>query len=47
MPAESIEFIVSAVADRVTELCIHTYGCRVIQRLLEHCSEKQTRPILD
>lgn len=24
----------------------HPYGCRVIQRILEHCSPEQTAPIL-
>lgn len=25
----------------------HPYGCRVIQRILEHCIEEQKRPILE
>ncbi len=25
----------------------HPYGCRVIQRILEHCSAEQTAPILN
>lgn len=50
MPNDAIDFIVSAVLEQqgiVSELCIHTYGCRVIQRILENCSDRQTRPILD
>lgn len=25
----------------------HPYGCRVIQRILEHCTQEQTTPILE
>lgn len=25
----------------------HPYGCRVIQRILEHCNDDQKRPILE
>ena len=28
-------------------LSTHPYGCRVIQRILEHCNPEQTTPILD
>jgi pumilio RNA-binding family len=31
----------------VFSLSTHPYGCRVIQRVLEHCNEEQKRPILD
>lgn len=27
-------------------LSTHPYGCRVIQRILEHCTPEQTTPIL-
>ena len=50
MPHDSIDFIVLDIVDqrgKVSELCVHTYGCRVIQRILENCSERQTRLILD
>jgi len=47
MPSGTLDFIVQPVIDHVFELCVHTYGCRVIQRILEHCLEKQTRPIID
>lgn len=32
---------------QVYALSSHPYGCRVIQRILEHCSAEQTRVILD
>jgi pumilio RNA-binding family len=50
MPHDAIDFIVRAVTehkDTVSKLCVHTYGCRVIQRILENCEESQTQPILD
>jgi pumilio RNA-binding family len=31
----------------VKDLCLHTYGCRVIQRILEKCLDSQTDPIID
>lgn len=50
MPSESVDFIVQAVCEQskiVIELCLHTYGCRVIQRILENCEEQQTKLIID
>lgn len=32
---------------QITQLSMHPYGCRVIQRVLEHCSEEQKRPVLE
>ena len=32
---------------QVYPLSTHPYGCRVIQRILEHCKPEQTSPILD
>lgn len=28
-------------------LSTHPYGCRVIQRILEHCTPEQTTPVLE
>lgn len=50
MTHESIQFIVDSIMEKpaaVSELCLHTYGCRVIQRILENCADYQTRPIID
>lgn len=33
--------------NQVLTLSTHPYGCRVIQRILEHCTSEQTSPILD
>ncbi|VDN00881.1 unnamed protein product [Thelazia callipaeda] len=47
-----LQFIIDALVppgDNVTvcSLSTHPYGCRVIQRVLEHCTEEQKRPVLD
>lgn len=47
MPCDTIDFIIQPVIDNACELCVHTYGCRVIQRVLENSNDKYTRPILD
>ncbi|WCJ37158.1 pumilio 5 [Euphorbia peplus] len=48
VPMKNIEFIISAFRDEVAALATHPYGCRVIQRVLEHCSEElQSQCIVD
>lgn len=32
---------------QVLQLAMHPYGCRVIQRILEHCNADQVSSILD
>lgn len=39
VPAEHIQFIINAFTGQVQALATHPYGCRVIQRMLEHCEE--------
>ncbi|KAK4761257.1 hypothetical protein SAY87_006150 [Trapa incisa] len=46
IPEESIHFIVSVFYDQVVTLSTHPYGCRVIQRILEHCHDPQTQQIM-
>ncbi|KAF7843114.1 pumilio-like protein 5 isoform X1 [Senna tora] len=41
IPVEKINFIISAFKGQVPALSTHPYGCRVIQRVLEHCSDEQ------
>uniref|UniRef100_A0A3Q2VMM5 Pumilio RNA-binding family member 2 n=1 Tax=Haplochromis burtoni TaxID=8153 RepID=A0A3Q2VMM5_HAPBU len=45
----SIPFIInySHIFGSVFVLSTHPYGCRVIQRILEHCTQEQTLPILE
>ncbi|KAG8380278.1 hypothetical protein BUALT_Bualt07G0176700 [Buddleja alternifolia] len=48
VPTERIGFIISAFKGQVAILSTHPYGCRVIQRVLEHCSDDiQCRSIVD
>ncbi|XP_022874872.1 pumilio homolog 2-like isoform X2 [Olea europaea var. sylvestris] len=43
VPEEHIQFIVSTFFDQVVILSTHPYGCRVIQRVLEHCEDPTTQ----
>lgn len=45
--AGRIQFIIDTFKGRVKELSSHPYGCRVVQRILEHCSDEQKTPILE
>ncbi|KAH7839721.1 hypothetical protein Vadar_007848 [Vaccinium darrowii] len=46
IPEEAIHFIISVFYDQVVTLSTHPYGCRVIQRVLEHCSDPKTQQIV-
>jgi len=43
---EHIQFIIDSFVGKVGELAVHSYGCRVIQRVLEHCDERAKRLVL-
>ncbi|KAK4351565.1 hypothetical protein RND71_030878 [Anisodus tanguticus] len=43
VPEDHIQFIVSTFFGQVITLSTHPYGCRVIQRVLEHCSDPETQ----
>jgi pumilio RNA-binding family len=45
--ASRIQFIIDTFKGRVKELSSHPYGCRVVQRILEHCPNKQKGVILE
>ncbi|KAJ8553088.1 hypothetical protein K7X08_020481 [Anisodus acutangulus] len=40
---DHIQFIVSTFFGQVITLSTHPYGCRVMQRVLEHCSNQETQ----
>ncbi|KAJ8602810.1 hypothetical protein CTAYLR_002583 [Chrysophaeum taylorii] len=42
-----IEFILDSFKGRARSLAMHAYGCRVLQRVLEHCSHAESSAILD
>ncbi|KAF9172953.1 Pumilio 2 [Mortierella sp. AD010] len=46
VPAEHIQFIMDAFTGQVYTLATHPYGCRVIQRMFEHCADTKT-PLID
>ncbi|KAJ0738042.1 putative armadillo-like helical, nucleic acid binding NABP, pumilio domain-containing protein [Helianthus annuus] len=43
VPEEHIQFIITTFYDQVVTLSTHPYGCRVIQRVLEHCADPNTQ----
>ncbi|KAF5727372.1 Pumilio 2 isoform 1 [Tripterygium wilfordii] len=43
VPEDNIQFIVTTFFDQVVSLSTHPYGCRVIQRVLEHCKDLGTQ----
>merc|ERR1719493_181367 len=45
--SENIDFIIKAFYGRVYDLSTHPYGCRVIQRMLEHWDRELKAPLLD
>ncbi len=44
---QALETIIDEVTSNIKELCIHPYGCRVVQRLIEHCTGDQKNAVLD
>ncbi|OAY62770.1 Pumilio [Ananas comosus] len=46
VPEDRIQFIISTVFGQVSVLSTHPYGCRVIQRILEHCVDQKTLSIV-
>ncbi|GAV91535.1 PUF domain-containing protein/NABP domain-containing protein [Cephalotus follicularis] len=46
IPEDAIQFIISTFYDQVVSLSTHPYGCRVIQRVLEHCHDAKTQSIM-
>ncbi|KAF9426385.1 Pumilio 2 [Entomortierella beljakovae] len=46
VPVERIQFIMDAFTGQVYSLATHPYGCRVIQRMFEHCADTKT-PLID
>ncbi|XP_073009776.1 pumilio homolog 2-like isoform X1 [Typha latifolia] len=46
VPQDSIQFIISTFYDQVVTLSTHPYGCRVVQRVLEHCDDAKTQQIV-
>ena len=47
MPPDSVVFIIESVQDKTEAMAVHSYGCRVIQRLLEHCDAQKLHGLLE
>ena len=47
VPAEHIQFIINAFTGQVHGLATHPYGCRVVQRMLEHCRNPSRKQLLE
>jgi len=45
--SEQIDFVIDDVLVNTAALSCHPYGCRVLQRILEHCGEVRKTEILD
>jgi len=46
-PPESVQFVLNSFMGQVVLLARHAFGCRVLQRIIEHCTEAQVTPIVD
>jgi len=46
VPVKYTQFVVDAFIGQVQHLATHPYGCRVVQRLLDHCVEPGRSQIL-
>lgn len=44
---DQIEFIIQDVLNNTTTLAVHAYGCRVLQRILEHCEAEKKELVLN
>ena len=43
----ALDIIIEEITNSITDLVIHPYGCRVVQRLIEHCFGEQKTKVLD
>ncbi|CAA2997203.1 pumilio homolog 4 isoform X1 [Olea europaea subsp. europaea] len=46
VPQDRIQFIISSFMGQVVTLSMYPYGCRVIQRVLEHCDDRKTQQMI-
>jgi pumilio RNA-binding family len=43
----ALKKFISAIEKDFVMLCQHENGCRVIQRMIDHCSQDMVKPIVD
>ena len=44
---DQLQFIIDDVIENIESLSVHRYGCRVVQRSIEYCVEKQRVGVLE
>lgn len=44
---DQLQFIINDVIENIESLSLHRYGCRVVQRSIEYCLEKQRNAVLE
>ena len=47
LPKDKLDFIIQSFQGQVMQLSTHPYGCRVIQRILEHCQDDHVNSVLE
>lgn len=47
LPPLQSQFIINEISGTAGQVARHKYGCRILQRLIEHCSEGQIASLLD
>jgi pumilio RNA-binding family len=45
--SDQMQFIIDEVIDNVEILSTHRYGCRVVQRAIQHCVDSQKLAVLE
>ena len=43
----ALDIIIEEIINSINDLVVHPYGCRVVQRLIEHCFGEQKTKVLD
>ena len=47
IPPEKLGFLFEEMSGHAVTAARHRYGCRVLERLLEHCPSSQTAPLIE
>jgi len=45
--SDQMQFIIDEIIDNVQMLSTHRYGCRVVQRAIQHCVDSQKLAVLE
>ncbi len=47
LPSSECQFIVDAIIGDLARICVHGFGCRVVQRIIARCKSPQTDQLLE